>query len=189
MLSPAGLLLVRPFRGYSELAEDRNDSPTVVGGVVRLAFVVGAVVAITSAGRLAPVEHLVASGSFAWVPLVQLVALAVALRVTARDVPIRRAFALHLAGQGPAMVVLLAIAALALVVPADATARVLLRAVPSLLAAALVWGGVLRYACFRRGLGLSPRRALAATALYTFVIVGIVVGYFLAMGQLQPLLA
>lgn len=189
MLSSAGLLLVRPFRGYAELSEDNGDSPTVLGGLVRLAFVVGGVVSITAAGRLAPIEHVVAAGSFAWVPLVQLLALSCALRLVGREVAIRRAFALHLAGQGPAMVVLLAIAVVALVAPADATASVLLRIVPALLGGALVWGAVLRYACFRRALGLSALRSAFGTFVYTFVIVAVVVSYFLAMGQLQPLFA
>lgn len=190
MLSPAGLLLVRPFRGYSELAEQSGqDAPTVVGGLARLAFVVGAFVAVTATGRLVPVEHVVATGSFAWVPLVQLVALSVAVRAVARGVSLRRAFSLHLAGQGPAMVVLLVIAFGCFVLPADATARILLRSVPPLLLAALSWGAVLRYACFRRGLALSRARAGAATAIYTFVLVTVVVAYFLAMGQLRPLFA
>lgn len=190
MLSPAGLLLVRPFRGYAALAEEPGEgAPTILGGLVRFAFVVGAFVAVTATGRLAPVEHLVAAGSFAWVPVIQLVALAFALRAVARDVSLRRAFALHLAGQGPAMVVLLAIALTCLLAPAEATARILLRAVPWLLLVALVWGAVLRYACFRRALALSRARAAIATALYTFVLAGIVVAYFLAMGQLRPILS
>lgn len=189
MLSSSGLLLVRPFRGYAALATGTTDPPSITGGLLRLAFVVGAVVALTSTGRLAPVEHLVAAGSFAWVPVIQLVALSVALRIVARDVPLRRAFAFHLAGQGPAMVVLLAISVLALVTPAESTARVLLRSVPVLLATALGWGAVLRFACFRRGLGLSVPRAIVATLLYTLVLVAIVVAYFVAMGQLRPILA
>lgn len=190
MLSAPGRVLLRPFRGYSELAAlSREEAPTVSGGALRLAFVIGAVVASTAAGRLAPVEHLVAAGSFAWIPLVQLFAVAVAVLSVDRRVSLARAFALHLAGQGPAMIALLVVPLLCFVVPADRTAAVLLRVVPPLFVAALVWGGVLRYACFKNGLALSRGRAAIATALYTSMLVAIVVTYFFAMGQLGPLLS
>lgn len=186
MLSPSGRVLVHPFRAYASL---REEPPTIAGGARRLLFVVGVFVATTATGRLVPIEIVVAMGSFAWVPLAQLFAVAAAVRAVTRRVPLRTAFALHLAGQAPAMTVLLAIAVLALVVPADATAKTLLRAVPALLCVALGWGAVVRYACFRRGLELSAGRAALATAVYTAILVAVILLYFASMGQLLPLFA
>lgn len=187
--SPPARLLVRPFRAYEELARSApEDAPTVVGGAFRLLFVIGAFVAITATGRLAPVELAVATFSFAYVPVAQLVALAAALKVVSRPTPIARAFALYLAGHGPAIVVLLTISAACLVVPAERTARVLLASVPFLLLAMLVWGGVLTFACFRSGLGLGRLRSGAGVAAHTIVLTSLVLGYFLGMGQLGPLL-
>jgi hypothetical protein len=182
--SPARLMF-RPFRGYAELAEATGDeTPTVTEGALRLLFVVGAIVAVTASGRLAPIEHGVAMGSFAYVPLAQLVAMTVAVRAVSRTTPIRRAFALYLAGHGPWFFTLLTIAALCLVVPAPA--GVLFRVVPPLVLFTFGWSGVLTYACFQRGLGLSKGRAGLATALHMIALTAVVVGYYLGMGQLWP---
>lgn len=164
-------------------------SPSIFAGASRLLFVIGAVVSATSAGRLLPLEMIVAMGSFLWFPVVQLFAVAVAVRAVSRTIPLREAFAAHLARQSPAIVLLLGIAALALLLPAESTARILLRVVPLMVLAALVCGAVLRYVCFRRVLALSAARAAIATAIYTAAIVAVVVAYYLAMGQLGPLLS
>lgn len=183
--SAAASLVVRPFRGYDALARARGeDAPTIAGGALRLLFVIGAVVATTAAGRLAPIELFVATFSFAYVPLAQLVAVTVALRAVARDVPLRRAFALYLAGHGPWLIALLAIAAICLIAPSPAA--VLFKVAPPLLLGTIAWGGVLTFACFRRGLALTAKRAGIATLLHTVVLIAIVVGYYLAMGQLGP---
>ena len=178
-------LLFRPFRGYDELAKASPDeAPTVLGGTVRLLFVIGAVVAITATGRLAPFELLVAMVSFAYVPLAQLIAVTVALRAVSRTVPIRRAFAFYLASHGPWLVTLLVLAALCLYVPSPG--RRLFMLIPPLIPLTFGWSGVLTYACFRRGLGLTGPRAGVATALHLVVLTSVVVGYYLAMGQLGP---
>jgi hypothetical protein len=178
-------LLFRPFRGYEELATmGAEDTPTIAEGALRLLFVIGAVVATTASGRLAPIELVVAMVSFAYVPLAQLVAMGVALRAVSRTTPIRRAFALYLAGHGPSLATLLAIATLCLVAPSPA--RVLLAVVPPLALVMFAWGGLLTYACFRRGLGLTGARAGIATALHAVVLSSIIVGYYLGMGQLGP---
>jgi hypothetical protein len=185
-LSPPGRLLLHPFRGYAELARaSGEDAPTITGGALRFLFVIGSVVALTAAGRLAPVELVVAMGSFAYVPIAQLVALATALRLVTRTTPLRRAFALYLAGHGPWLVTLVVIAAICLVVPAPAHALFVL--LPTLVVFTFAWSGVLTYACFRRGLDLSGARSGIATAIYVLVLTAIVVGYFLGMGQLGPL--
>jgi hypothetical protein len=186
-LSPPIRLLVRPFRGYEELAAaTSDDAPTIAGGALRLLFVIGATVALTATGRLAPIELAVAMVSFAYVPLVQLVSLAAALRLVARSVPFKRAYALHLAGNGPFVIGLVAIAAVALLAPAESTAPILLAFVPPLVLLTLVWSGFLTYACFRRGLGLGRARAGLAALAQTIFMVSVVVAYYLGMGQLAP---
>ena len=79
--SPAFRVLIHPFREYAQLADARpQDSPTIGEGVLRLLFVVGAVVAMTASGRLAPIELGVAMVSFAYVPAAQFIALSIAIR-------------------------------------------------------------------------------------------------------------
>lgn len=184
-LAAPARLLVHPFRGYEELAR-QEDGPTITGGAARLLFVIGTVVAISAAGRLAPVELVVAAFSFAYVPLIQLLALALALRAVSKAAAIPRAFALYLAGHGPWLVALLTIAAICLLAPSPATA--LAATVPFLVLGALLWGTLLTYACFRHGLGLSRRHAAAGTGLHVLALTAMVVSYFLAMGQLGPLI-
>lgn len=185
MLAPVAYLLVRPFRGYEELASATpEEAPTIREGVLRLLFVVGGVVALTATGRLAPLELIIAMGSFAYVPAIQLVAVAVALRALSPKTPLRRAFAFYLVSHGPWIVTLLAIAALCLFVPSPA--RVLLRVVPPLVLLTFPWSFVLTYACFSRGLGISRSRAAGAAALQLVILIALVVGYYLAMGQLGP---
>lgn len=186
MSAPAWLLL-RPFRGYEELARaEGDDLPTVFGGVARLVFVIGAVVATTATGRLAPVELVIAALSFGYVPLLQLVALGAALRALSPSIPLRHAFALYLAGHGPALVALVTIAATCLLAPSPAA--VLFALVPPLVLGMFGWSGVLTYACLRRGLGLSAGRAAVATAVHALVLIASVVAYFFGSGQLGPLL-
>jgi hypothetical protein len=184
-LSTPARLLFRPFHGYSELGKaEGEDAPTVAEGVLRILFVVGAVVATTATGHLAPIELVIAMGSFFYVPIIQAIAIGVPLRLLARDVPIRRGFALYLAGHGPWMITLVAIATIALVAPSPA--RTLFRALPPMVLATFAWGGVMTFACLRRGLGLSAARAGIGTFLHTIVLTALVVSYYLASDQLGP---
>ena len=184
--SSAARLLARPFRGYEELArQEGDDAPTIAGGAFRLLLVIGAVVAITATGRLAPVELFIAAVSFAYVPVIQLIALAAALRVVARTTPVRRAFALYLAGHGPWLVAMLLVAAVCLLAPAPA--GILFALFPPLVGISFLWSTVLTFACFRRGLGLARARAAIATAVHVLVLTALVVAYFLGMNQLGPL--
>lgn len=186
-VSPAARVLVRPFRGYDELARATPDeAPTVVGGALRLLFVIGATVALTATGRLAPIELVVAMVSFAYVPVIQLLSVALALRVSSPTTPLTRAFAMHLVGRGPWLVVMLVLSTICLLVPSPAS--VLFAVAPGLVLFAFGWASVLTYACFRRGLGLARTRAAVATGLYTLSLTALVVAYFLGMGQLGPLL-
>lgn len=181
----AARIMFRPFRTYGQLAQAPSDeAPTILGGSLRLLFVIGAVVAITATGRLAPIELLIATFSFAYVPVIQLVALAAAIRLVAKGVPIRRAFALYLAGHGPWLLTLLLVATVCLLAPSPA--RVLFALLPPLVLFTFAWSGLLTFACLRSGLGLSRARAGVATAIHTVVLTSLVVGYYLSMNQLGP---
>lgn len=186
-LSTPARLMVRPFRGYADLAKaaDGHGRPTVVGGMARFLFVFGAFVSLTATGRLAPVELVSAMISFAYVPVVHGIAVAIATRSVAREVPIARAFALYADGYGPWFLLLIIVAGGSLFAPAPAS---LLSTVSGwLILGTLVWSGVLTFACFRSGLALSRRRAATATALHYVIVAGLVLGYFLAAGQLLPI--
>lgn len=180
-------LMVRPFRAYAALAraEEGHGRPTVTGGMARLLFVLGAFVSLTATGRLAPVELASAMISFAYVPIVHAIAVGVATRSVAREIPVARAYALYAEGYGPWFLLLLVVAAGSLFAPAPA--RLLTAVGGWMMLAALLWGGVLTFACFRSALGLSRRRAATATALHYVIVTGLVVGYFLAAGQLLPI--
>ncbi|MDB4938218.1 MAG: hypothetical protein JWP87_5190 [Labilithrix sp.] len=179
---------MRPFRGYAELAnaDEGEGRPSVVAGLARFVFVFGAFVSLTATGRLAPIELVSGMVSFAYVPVVHAIAVAVATRSVAREVRVTRAFALYAEGYGPWYLLMLLVAGGSLFAPAPA--RLLASVGGWMLLVALLWGGVLTFACFRSGLALSRRRAATATALHYVIVAGLVLGYFLAAGQLLPIL-
>ena len=179
--------MVRPFRGYAELARAQEGAgrPTVVVGMARFLFVFGSFVSLTATGRLAPNELLSGMISFAYVPVVHGIALGIATRSVAREVRLARAFALYAEGYGPWFLLMLLVAGGSLFAPAPA--RLLSSVSGAMLIAATAWSGVLTFACFRSGLGLSRRRAATATALHYVIVVGLVLLYFLAAGQLLPI--
>lgn len=161
------------------------EAPTVLGGIARLLLGIGAFVAITATGRLAPFELVVAMGSYAYVPFAQFVALTIAVRVASRGISLRRAFAFYLAGHGPWLLLLFGIAAACLLAPSPAA--VLFAVLPKAIPVTFLWSGILTYACFQRGLGLRSLRAGLSTAIYAVVLTSIILGYYVAMGQLLPL--
>jgi hypothetical protein len=185
--SPAARLMARPFRVYAEIGrEDDPASPTIAGGVMNLLVVLGAFVAVTATGRFAPRELAEGALSFAYIPVVQAIAITLALRATAKGVPVRRAIALYLAGHGPWFALLVVLSGGCLFAPEPAT--LLLSIAPPLFLGTFVWGAVLTYACFRSGLRLERRHAVASTLLFYLVLVALVLAYYTAAGQLLPIL-
>jgi hypothetical protein len=183
--APVAEVMVRPFRTYAALAREERDL-SFHRGVLRLLFVLGAFVAITATGRLAPAELLTAIVTFAYVPAVQALALGVALRTVAPEQRLGHAFALYLVGHGPYFLLFLLVAGGCLLL--EAPARVLFRAAAPLAIGTFAWGALLTFACFRGGLALSRRRAAVATGLFYLVALGTVLAYFIAAGQLLPIL-
>jgi hypothetical protein len=184
-------LLRRPFVTYGELAAV-NDARPLRAALLRallLLFVIGAFVSITSAGRLVAF-HLVGTMVFwSFLPLIQGAVFAAVARFVAPHQPVSAALALHFRGYAPWHLFLLAVAGVCLFAPDVAAAMTaLLRtgALPGLLVATWIGSGVLTFACFRSGIGLSRSRASAATALYYLGYVSAIVGYYLATNQIQP---
>jgi hypothetical protein len=188
VFSAPARLLVSPFRGYVAVAnaEEGDGRPTVVGGMARFLLVFGAFVSITATGRFAPFELVSGIISFSYVPVLHATAVAIAIRVVAPEIRFARAFALYAEGYGPWFLVMLAIAGGSIFAPDPA--RLLATTIGWMFLIAHLWGALLTYACFRSGLALSRRRALAATAIHFAVVAVLILGFFLAAGQLLPII-
>jgi hypothetical protein len=124
--------------------------------------------------------------SFSYMPIVHLIAIALATRVVAPRVPSVRAVALYAEGYGPWFLFMLLVAGGSLFAPSPA--RVLSSVGGWMLLGTVLWSIVITFACFRSALGLSWQRSLAATSLHYVIITGLVLGYYVAAGQLLPIL-
>ncbi len=187
-------VMARPFRAYADLAgaPDGGAARALAVRVALVLLVLGGVVSLLSAGRL--VAFHVASTMVFWsfVPAVQAAVFAAVLRTCSprdRRPPLAPALALYFTGHGPWLLFLLLIAGVCLFAPdVYATLSWLLGhyVLPALFLATIAWSGVLTFACFRAGLGWTRGRAGAATALFYGGFSGVIVGYYLAMNQIQP---
>lgn len=188
VFSAPARLLVSPFRGYAEVAnaEEGDGRPTVVGGMARFLFFFGAFVSITATGRFAPFELVSGIISFSYVPVLHATAVAIAIRCVAPEIRFARAFALYAEGYGPWFLFMLAIAGGSLFAPDPA--RLLAATIGWMILITHLWGALLTYACFRSGLALSRQRAVAATAIHFAVVAVLILGFFLAAGQLLPII-
>jgi hypothetical protein len=187
-------VMVHPFRVYAELGAVEIERPARALGA-RVAFVllvIGGFVSLTSAGRL--VAFHVASTMIFWsfVPAVQAAAFVVAVRLSSRSDRRPRllpALTLYFTGHGPWLAFFLLVAGVCLFAPDVYASMMWLLGhgvLPAFFLAAVGWCGVLTFACLRAGLGFSRGRASAATALFYVGFSGVVVGYYLAMNQIQP---
>ncbi|MBK7398301.1 MAG: hypothetical protein IPJ34_18910 [Myxococcales bacterium] len=188
MLSEELLLLRAPFRGYLRLGE-APPSPWL--GVLRLQLVLAVFVSLTTAGRLVPfhVASIVVTWGFvpAWQALAVLAGHAVARSPRSR----RDALGLYFAGHAPWQLLLLLVAGVCVLVsdPAAVGAFALRRGIlPALVLSTAFAGILLTHASYRAGHALPRGRAIAATLTFYLVYVGGIVGWYLAQGQLQPLL-
>jgi hypothetical protein len=188
VLSTPARLMVKPFRVDEEMASahEGDGRPRALVGALRFLFVLGAFVSVTATGRLAPTELLSSMLSFAYLPLVHAIAVGLAARILAPQIRAVRVFALYAEGYGPWFFFLMLVAGGAMFAPSPA--RLLGAIGPWLLLATVLWSMVLTFACFRSGLGLSRQRAAAATAMHYVIITGLILGYYVAAGQLLPIL-
>ncbi|HVY46188.1 MAG TPA: hypothetical protein VHB21_09930 [Minicystis sp.] len=184
-------VMLRPFAVYRELGDADEPAPgraaLARAGFVQL--VLGGFVSLTSAGRLVAFHVASVFVFWAFLPIVEALAVALAVRLASPGKDVRRALALYFTGHAPWLFFLLVVALVPFVAPdVYATmAWLLARGVlPLLLLVALGWGGVLTFACFRAGLGLGRGRAAGATAIFYAVLVGGITSYYLATNQIQP---
>lgn len=189
--SAEAALLVRPFAAYRELGgrRDERTARDLGRGLLLQATLLGAFVSLTTAGRLVA-SHMVLTAVFwAFLPLLQMAATAAAVRAAAPRERLIPALSLYLEGLGPYYLFYLVLSAICLFAPDVYGAfSALLRtgALPLFLLGTIVWGVVITWAFLREGLSLSRGRAALAAAVFYAIFVGVIVGWYLALNQIQP---
>jgi hypothetical protein len=184
-------VMVRPFRVYRELAvaESGAGLRRAIERALFLLFVIGAFVSWTAAGRL-HAFHVTSTMIFwSFIPAIQAVVFAVVLRFVAPATGTAPALVLYFTGHGPWLLFLTAIAGVCLFAPDVYGAMIWLLGhgiLPGLLVGTWIWSGLLTFACFRAGVGLSRRRSGLATALFYGGFVAAIVSYYLLMNAIQP---
>lgn len=185
MLALPFRLMARPFRGYRELAESA-ETPSIALGAGRFLLVLGALVSVSATGRFAPTEAFLAMVSFSWLPLVHLISTALTVRVFKPEFGWKRAFAFYLQGIGPWILLFLFFIGAVIFAPHPERPSFVLWG--PLLAVASVWSILLSYALYFAGVGLSKGRAALAALVFWVSNHVLILGYFLAVGQLWPIL-
>jgi hypothetical protein len=184
-------VMVRPFRTYAEITVLPEPAPAraAAARVILILFTLGGFVSLITAGRLVAFHVAGTMISWSFVPAVQAAAFAAALRIIGNRAPLAPALALYFTGHGPWLLFLLLIAGVCLFAPDTyATLRFMLGrgVLPALFLGTIAWSGVITFACFRAGVGLTRARAGAATAIFYLGFSSAIVGYYLAMNQIQP---
>lgn len=183
---------VRPVETYAELAREGASASDLVARIGRLLVTLGVFVSITTAGRLVP-SHVASTVLFwSFVPLLQAVAVLVAIGVAARGrVRAIDALSRYFAGHAPWLFALLLVSGACLIAPdVPAFGIGVLRSRGFLLAILVpfVWGVVLTASSFVVGLGLGKRRGALATALFYATYFGLLIAWYVGIGQVQTLL-
>lgn len=177
--------MVRPFRAYEELGERADeDLASPFERIVRFLLVLGAFIAVSTAGRLVPFHVASTFVTWAFVPILQALAVAIATHVTVGRIYIRRAIGLYFAGHGPWLVFLMLVASACIFVPEP---QRLFAALPVGLVIAFVWGVVITVGFFTRGLGLGRARGAKAIAIFYAVWILSLATWYVALGQVQTL--
>ena len=178
--------MLRPIAGYRALAA-ASEAPSIAIGAGQMMLVLGFLVSVSATGRFAPVEAVFAMVSFSWIPIAHAIAMALTVRVFARATPWRRAFALYLEGTGAWQALFLVLIGGILFGPHTDDRSHVLFYFP-LLVIALGWSIGMTWALFHAGMGTSRARAGLATLFFWVVQLLVVLTYYLAAGQLWPIL-
>jgi hypothetical protein len=185
-------ILVRPFATYRATASDtRSGWWVLLRGPLLFSLVIAAFVSWTTAGRLVGYHLLFAPISWGWVLLWQVGWLWLVTRAFRTTRPFAQVVDLYYLGHSPWMLLLLAVSGLCLLVPEPSRVLLFLWSngiVLPLVLSFVIWGMLLTFALFRAALGLSRIRALLATVLFYLGSIGSTLGYYLASGQLAPIL-
>jgi hypothetical protein len=178
-------VILSPGPTYAELARQPGRGSFLLRPI-SFALLIGLAIAISASGR--PTLRLVLGSAVAWSFVPALHAASVALiTLTLGRGRLRsgRAIDLYFMGLLPWSGWLLVIAALASFTPPARDAAVwstVLFTAPVL----FTWSRIVTFAFFRRALGLSRRRSLAAVALNVAIVWGAILAFFLLSGQLGP---
>lgn len=177
---------MRAPRAFYEAEDDATARRSLAPRLALVMLTLGAFVSFTTAGRLVP-SHLVGT-AFGWsfLPLLQALSLAIALRVGGARRDLRAAYGAYLAGHGPWLLLLCAVSAVCLFARDVASALAwLVRTglLPGALLLTIVWSVMLQHALMRA----STQRAGLATAAFYVTFVALVVGWYIANGDLLPL--
>lgn len=185
-------VMVRPFHAYRALAEDAS----IDRGrwwwrpLITLVFL-GAFGSVSTAGRFVFAHMVLVALAWSFVPAAQLLWLAAAHRRWGRTRRLDDSVHLFFAGQGGWLALIVLVLALLTLAPGVADALTGAAWVRWLGGGALVTalhGVVVTYAFMREVWALPRRRAWAAAGAYYLGLTGTFVTYYLAMGQLLPLL-
>lgn len=184
MLATPFVLMLRPFSGYRALAAS-GETPSIALGAGRVMLALGCLVSVSATGRFAFPEAFLAMVSFSWLPLVHTISIALTMRVFSRTTPWRRAVGLYFEATGPWQLLFLLL--IGGILFGSHSERPTVGIFPALVVAAL-WSIFMTYALFYAGIGLARGRAALATLFFWFMNHVLILSYFLAVGQLWPIL-
>lgn len=187
-------MTIRPFNGYRRLAAEGPPDGRWWWLMARrplfVLLILGTFVSFTTAGRLVP-AHIVFTVLF-WVflPAYQTIAAASVARLFASSVPVSWAVDLFFVGHLPWLLLLTWVSGLCLFAPGvyDAFSALLTTGVlPGLGVLVVLWSMLLTAAWLRAGLGASWPRTLLGSLAYYGGQGGLLVGWYVATYQLQPI--
>jgi hypothetical protein len=177
--------MARPFRAYAELGERADeDLASPFERIVRFLLVLGAFIAVSTAGRLVPFHVASTFVTWAFVPALQSFAVAIATHVTLGRPYIRRAIGLYFAGHGPWLVLAILVSFACILAPSP---QRLIVALPFGIVIAFVYGAVLTTATFVSGMGMGKRRGAIATLVFYLAWFFSLAVWYVAIGQVQTL--
>lgn len=189
--------LVRPYRVFTRLAAARATSSALVllgRRPLLLLLAIATFVSYTASGRLVLGHVAWSVVGWAFLPLLQVVGLALTLVVVGRAARLRelpRLVDLHFVTRAPWLVflVIFLIVHQLFIDPRASFFSVFLNgAVPIAIVVVATWCRVLEHAFWRAALDLPRWRAVLAVIVGDLVVFGPGIGWYLATEQLQPLL-
>lgn len=185
------LVMLRPTRIYSERASHINEYAlsSLFQKWLFVSLVIGAFVSLTASGRLTALLLLDGALFWSFIPLLQMLAMAIVIWTFARSrMRTSKALDLFFVGQGPWLLWLLIVAGSCLFVPMK---QVYLWPtqpgwfLPLSLFITFVWSNVTSFAFLNAALKLNVVRAAVALLLYDILLWGIVLSYLFAIESLQ----
>jgi hypothetical protein len=191
MFSDELRLMVQPVRGYRQIVAEPllAPGPLVFRRVGLLLLVVGATVSFASAGRLVLAHLVFVPISWLAFPALQLCGVTGALRLVRQRPPGLQAQALYLAGNGPFLLALLAVAGILLLAPdvAAAFSWLFSSGILVLMAmGAMVWSWLTSWAFYRVCTESTPGKAARLVVVEWAIKIGLALVWYQAIDNLLP---